>query len=125
MSARVIQNFVRVCADCQHCRYYSGGVSECTITSERISAADKGERLGRQCPLPYAGPPVEPAAPVPVADVAPVVAELREMLREYADACEQARSWGGPTMLPNNPINEKTARRFARALGAVSPGNDR
>jgi hypothetical protein len=58
---RVIQTFIRTCAECPRCHYYSGGMYECGITLEAISAEDKADKVGENCPLPYAGPPITPA----------------------------------------------------------------
>ncbi|QIG71202.1 hypothetical protein EVB32_095 [Rhizobium phage RHph_TM39] len=55
---RVIQTFIRVCADCPHCTYYSGGMSHCTLTEALIRPDDKAYSIHENCPLPYAGPPV-------------------------------------------------------------------
>jgi hypothetical protein len=56
---RIIQTFVRVCADCPNCTYYSGGMSHCTLTEELVRPDDKQYKVGDRCPLPYAGPPAE------------------------------------------------------------------
>lgn len=64
MAARVIQTFIRVCADCPNCVYYSGGVNTCTLTDERITADQKRSKVGDRCPLPYAGPPSQLRDPV-------------------------------------------------------------
>lgn len=55
---RIIQTFVRVCADCPNCNYYSGGMSRCSLTEEMIRPDNKPYSVGDRCPLPFAGPPV-------------------------------------------------------------------
>lgn len=57
MAVRIIQTFVRVCADCPNCNYYSGGMHRCSLTDELIRPDDKAYSLGKDCPLPFAGPP--------------------------------------------------------------------
>lgn len=47
------------------------------------------------------------------------VRELRASLKKYADDCDEARLWGGPTINPPNPINEDVARRYAKQIGDV------
>ena len=47
--------------------------------------------------------------------LADLVTAERE-LREWADACADARTWGGPTMYPPNPITEQRARGLATTL---------
>ena len=46
----------------------------------------------------------------------PVVSELETLLRKYAEDCDEALTWGGPTIHPRNPIDAATARKFAKAL---------
>ncbi|TLX16266.1 hypothetical protein [Rhizobium sp. MHM7A] len=53
----------------------------------------------------------ETAGPSPA-----VIAELQAILAKYADACVEARYWGGPTIYPQNPITEDVARRFGELL---------
>lgn len=57
---RVIQQFISVCAECPNCTYYSGGMYECTLTKERLTPDNKKYGIGKNCPLPYAGPPTPP-----------------------------------------------------------------
>jgi hypothetical protein len=45
-----------------------------------------------------------------------VVAELQAVLAKYAADCEEARSWGGPTIYPQTPFTEDFARRYAKLL---------
>lgn len=55
--------------------------------------------------------------PAPKQGPAPeVVAELQALLAKYATDCEEARSWGGPTIYPHNPFTEDFARRYAKLL---------
>lgn len=42
--------------------------------------------------------------------------DLAAKLSLYANECADARTWGGPTILPRNPIDEAAARRFGAAL---------
>ncbi|MCS4089162.1 hypothetical protein [Rhizobium sp. BK176] len=57
--------------------------------------------------------------PKPVLKEAKVVAELRDILVKYADECEDARSYGGPTMLPHFPLDEGKMRVFGMRLDAL------
>lgn len=45
-----------------------------------------------------------------------VIAELQVMFTKYAEECADARTWGGPTIYPQNPITEDVARRFGTLL---------
>lgn len=49
----------------------------------------------------------------------PVLGELRAILKKYAEDCDEARSYGGPTIYPRSPFNEGFARKFALELGKV------
>jgi hypothetical protein len=61
--------------------------------------------------------------PRPEAKIEPNVlaalSALRTSLKRYADDCQEARSWGGPTIYPVHPIDEPAARHSAATLAAV------
>lgn len=57
--------------------------------------------------------------PKPVLKEAKVVAELRDLLVKYADECEDARSYGGPTILPHFPLDEGSMRVFGTRLAVL------
>lgn len=135
--ARVIQKFVRTCSDCPNCVYYSGGMHECTITYERISPSDKKERVGHQCPLPFAGPIVPPAphqdgdhdpssVPGPLARVASsqmVEAAARAMDPElFSDDPETARRAASPLIVDRvrDRVREVARTAIEAALSSVS-----
>jgi hypothetical protein len=44
------------------------------------------------------------------------VRQLIADLKKYAEQCDDARYWGGPTIYPHNPINETRAREVAKLL---------
>lgn len=46
----------------------------------------------------------------------PVIGELRSILLKYAEDCEEARSYGGPTINPRMPFGEGFARKYAIEL---------
>lgn len=48
-----------------------------------------------------------------------VICELRSILLKYAEDCEDARSYGGPTIYPRSPFDEGFARKYAVELQAL------
>jgi hypothetical protein len=64
---------------------------------------------------PFLIPDTDTAGPSPA-----VIAELQAMLTKYAEECADARTWGGPTIYPQNPITEDVARRFGALLTVIA-----
>nr|WP_250807594.1 hypothetical protein [Neorhizobium tomejilense] len=62
---------------------------------------------------------VDPSEIETRAAAAKTVIELRELLARYAAECAEAETWGGPTIYPRNPIDQVSARRFAKALAVL------
>lgn len=84
-----------------------------TATEEaaKLAAEEKYRLMLFRKIAPFLVPAPEQAGPSPA-----VIAELQAILANYAEACADARSWGGPTIYPPNPITEDVARRFAKLL---------
>jgi hypothetical protein len=59
------------------------------------------------------------AAPKLDPRVLAAVSLLRTSLEKYADDCQEARSWGGPTIYPVHPIDERYAKNSAATLEIV------
>lgn len=89
------------------------GKEEDTATEEAAKLA--AEELYRKMVFRKVAEFVVPA-PEAAGPSAAVIAELQVILAKYADDCVEARSWGGPTIYPQNPITEAVARRFAKLL---------
>jgi hypothetical protein len=45
-----------------------------------------------------------------------ILSELQFILEDYVEQCEEARTWGGPTMYPRHPITEHSAKYYSRKL---------
>jgi hypothetical protein len=87
-----------------------------TEESARIAAEAVYSRLVMRDVLAVSEPFTPPK---PVLKEAKVVAELRDLLIKYADDCEDARSYNGPTILPHFPLDEGSMRVFGTRLAAL------
>jgi hypothetical protein len=74
--------------------------------------------------LTVSADPGAPAAPKLDQRVLAAVSLLRTSLKKYADECQEARSWGGPTIYPVHPIDERYARNSAATLAVVEAAFD-
>jgi hypothetical protein len=81
--------------------------------AERLHAKLVLEQIGRlTVNIPKSEPKLDPR-------VLAAVSFLRTSLKKYADDCQEARSWGGPTIYPVHPIDERYARNSAATLEVV------
>jgi hypothetical protein len=83
------------------------------VAAERLHAKLVLEQIGRlTLTIPKSESKLDPR-------VLTDLSALRTSLKRYADDCQEARSWGGPTIYPVHPIDEPSARHSAATLAAV------
>ena len=93
--------------------YYRTPTQEEDVATEEAAklAAEEGYRTAIFQKIALLLAPAPKPGPAPA-----VIAELQTLMAKYASDCEEARSWGGPTIYPETPFTEDFARRYARLL---------